>query len=37
MTKVGKQEEAAQVESMGKKKANRVSGAELKETLLFEN
>jgi len=37
MTKAGKQEEAGQVESMEKKNVNRVSGAKLKETVLFED
>jgi hypothetical protein len=37
MTKAGKQEEAGQVESMGKKIVNRVSGAKLKKTILFED
>jgi hypothetical protein len=37
MTKVRKREEVGQVERMGKKNANRVSGAKLKETIHFED
>jgi len=37
MTEVRKQEESGHVECMGKKNANRVSGAKLKETILFED
>jgi hypothetical protein len=37
MTKAGRQEETGQVESMGKKNVNRVSGAKLKETILFKD
>jgi hypothetical protein len=37
MTKVRKHEEEGQGGSMGKKNANRVSGAKLKETIHFEH
>ena len=37
MTKVRKQEKAGQVERMGKKNANRVSGAKLQKAIHFED